>query len=77
MNIKPITANLTEITTSSKDQILVSYSTPVAARVEGAYYKTVQKFSKTTSRHISKWLEKVNATEKEQSFFDNLLAIKA
>ena len=77
MNIKPITANLTEITTSSKDQILVSYSTPVAARIEGVYYKTSQKFSKTTSRHISKWLESIKATEKEQSFFDNLLAVNA
>ena len=77
MNIKSIASNLTEITTASKDQILVSYSTPVAARIEGAYYKTAQKFSKTSSRHISKWLEKVNAVEKEQSFFDDLLAVKA
>lgn len=77
MNIKSITANLTEITTASNDQILVSYSTPVAARVEGAYFKTAQKFSKTTSRHISKWLESIKATEKDQSFFDNLLTVTA
>jgi len=77
MTTKSLTANLTEITTASNDQILVSYNTPVAARVEGAYYKTARKFSKTTSRHISRWLESIKATEKDQSFFNNLLSVTA
>jgi len=77
MNIKPIKNNLTEITTTSNDKILVSYETPVAAHIEGVYYKTAKKWSKTTTRHLSFWLESVKAVEKEQSFFDNLMAVQA
>lgn len=53
--------------------ILFSYSTPVAASIRGKYYKTKTKFSKTTSKHISTWLDGREAEEKEQEFFDNLV----
>lgn len=38
--------------------VLYSYETPVAAYVSGrGYVRTADKFSKTTSRHISEWLK--------------------
>jgi hypothetical protein len=77
MKLKPIKSNLAEITTTSDDQILISYDTPVAARIKGVYYRTAKKWSRTTNRHLSFWLEQVKAVEKDQSFFDDLLAIQA
>jgi hypothetical protein len=77
MKLKPIKQNLAELTTSSDDQILISYDTPVAAYIEGVYYRTAKKWSKTTSRHLSFWLGDVEADEKDQSFFDDLLAVQA
>ena len=58
--------------------VLVSYETPVAARIEGGlFYRTEKKFSRTTSRHITNWLSENNCKDygiKPQSFFDNLLS---
>jgi len=40
-----------------ENQVLYSYSTPVAAFVPGVgYLQTQQHYSVTTSRHINKWL---------------------
>lgn len=58
MNLKPIASNMTEIETSGF-RILFSYSTPVALKNKetGQYCKTNKFWSRTTSRHISKWLK--------------------
>ncbi len=75
MNINPIGANQTELTVANggdKTTILFSYKTPVAANISGKFYKTEQKWSRTTSKHISRWLGDVAAEIKPQSFFDNL-----
>ena len=77
MKTKRIKNNLTEITTASNNKILVSYETPVAAHIEGVYYRTAKKWSKTTTRHLSYWFGGVEAEEKDQSFFDDLLAVQA
>ena len=53
--------------------ILFSYETPVAAIIDGDYYKTEKKWSRTTTRHINDWLDGDEATEKPQEFFDNLI----
>ena len=76
MKIK-LKSNLTELTTSSNDKIFISYETAVAACIEGVYYKTAKKWSRTTSRHLSFWLEDVEAAEREQIFFDDLLTVNA
>lgn len=65
--------NLTEITKTNGDIVLVSYETPVAARIGEKYYRTSEKFSKTTSGHINYWLGTINAEEKPQSFLDALI----
>lgn len=73
MELKPIGPNQTELYTD-KGIILFSYQTPVAVIVSGKCFRTSKKWSATTSRHISKWLDGRNAEEKDQSFFDSLVA---
>lgn len=50
---------------------LVSYKTPVAAYVKGEFYKTSTKFSRTTSKHINKWLGPVKAKEIPQQMLED------
>lgn len=70
--------------TAGTAYILISYSTPVACRIITEYgdesyryyaYRTKQKWSQTTSRHINKWFGGLaDAIEKKpQNFFDSLL----
>ena len=74
MKLRPIASSMTEVETA-KATILFSYSTPVACCMnDGAgYFRTSQKWSVTTSKHINKWLAGANAKEADQSFFDNLV----
>ena len=72
MFVNPIKKNLTEIVTSDK-AVLVSYQTPVAARVNGEYLRTDKFWSITTSKHINHWLHGQEAEERPQSFFDGLI----
>jgi len=53
--------------------ILFSYSTPVAANGPGGFFRTEEKFSVTTSKHINKWLSGAKAHLKPQSFFERLV----
>ena len=65
--------NETEITTNGA-VVLFSYDTPVAACIDGEYFKTSKKWSMTTSKHINNWCRGASiATEKDQSFFDELV----
>lgn len=80
MNIKPLGSNQTELRLTDGTTVLFSYETPVAcATFQGddmnfAYYKTDMKWSKTTSKHINKWLAGVDEViVKPQSFFDELV----
>jgi hypothetical protein len=63
MKIKTIGSNQTEIHKHTNEHgeiaILYSYTTPVAVRVDstGEVYKTSAWYSKTTTRHVNKWLE--------------------
>lgn len=72
MTLTNIGSNQTEISLANGDRLFFSYSTCVAARVSGKFYRTAQKWSATTSKHVSKWLDGRNAENKEQSFFDVL-----
>jgi hypothetical protein len=38
-------------------EVLFSYTTPVALRVGRLYFKTNETYSRTTSKHISLWLD--------------------
>jgi hypothetical protein len=57
--------------------ILFSYETPVAAYVSGrGYVRTDKKFSNTTSKHINKWLDGINAEVIPQSEIEALSELK-
>lgn len=62
------------ITKENGDEVLVSYSTVVAAIIKGKKYKTDKRWSVTTSRHINHFLSGGgNITIKPQSFFDKMI----
>jgi len=77
MKLKRIAANLTELFYKSGDRVLVSYTTPVAhLRPDGTALVTDVKHSRTTSRHINRWLGDVPEVRREtrpQAYFDDLL----
>lgn len=78
---------MTEISLEDGTLVLVSYETPVAARIfslaaenDGCTLaRTSKKWSKTTTRHINKWLNYEfhcqPYKEMPQEFFDNLLSV--
>ena len=73
MKLKRVGYNQTVLTMPNKTEVLFSYETPVAAQLpSGDYVRTEQKFSRTTTRHISKWLEGVNALEVSQEVINNI-----
>jgi hypothetical protein len=73
IKLNPIASNMTELETAN-NVILFSYKTPVACRDSGGnYYRTKQFWSKTTSRHINKWMDGVQAREMPQEFFESLV----
>ena len=75
MQLKRIAANQTEISLNNGTKVFFSYDTPVAAQLpDYEYVRTATKWSVTTSKHINKWLEGVNATEVSQDILDNLVA---
>ena len=62
LELNHIGANMTELkvytgSNSNAMHIFFSYDTPVAAFQRGSgYYVTYKKFSRTTSKHINKWV---------------------
>ena len=72
MKIRIIASNMTELQLTDGTQVLFSYETPVASFQAGKYYKTDYKWSKTTTRHITKWGASA-AILKPQDYFNNLV----
>ncbi len=72
-SIKNLGANKTELHMSNGDIIFFSYQTPVAAQVVSGFVRTETKYSVTTSKHISQWLDGANATTVPQSQIDDLV----
>ena len=74
MKLNPIASNQNEVTFNDGTVIFFSYKTPVAAFIPGTgYVRSSTKWSRTTTKHINKWLNGVNAGITTQSFFDNLV----
>ncbi len=73
MNLIPLGSNMTEVVLGNRS-ILFSYKTPVALHIEGMGYVVTEKYwSRTTNRHISKFLNGDKPYKKEpQEYFDNL-----
>ena len=75
MQLKRLGYNQTEVSLNNGTKVFFSYDTPVAAQLpDYEYVRTATKWSVTTSKHINKWLEGVNATEVSQDILDNLVA---
>lgn len=73
MKLKPLGANQNEVTLADGTVILFSYETPVAATQNGMAYRTEKHWSRTTSKHINRWLQGwPGARSMPQSFFDQL-----
>lgn len=75
MKLNCIAVNQTEVTTNNGNVVFFSYSTPVAARVDGKLYRTEKRWSVTTSKHIGKWLGSQGGgvvEDKPQEWFDSL-----
>lgn len=70
LSINVLGSNQTELTANGV-KVLFSYNTPVAAWINGQFYKTNKRWSVTTSKHVNKWTHL--AVDKEQSFFDGLI----
>jgi len=59
MKLKQLGPNRTEVELADGRTIFFSYETPVAAFIPGkGYVVTEEKFSRTTTKHISEWLRR-------------------
>jgi hypothetical protein len=73
MKIQTSKANQTILTLNNGTEVFISYQTPVAAFVPGTgFLRTEEKFSATTSKHITQYAGK-NAPTRPQSFFNGLI----
>lgn len=81
MSPKPIASNMSELEFKKHGvlvKVLISYKTPVAYTKEwrdGGFVarRTSQYYSRTTSRHINKWLGKLNRCECNQAEINALV----
>lgn len=56
------------------NQVLFSYSTPVACFIPGkGYFRTAKYWSRTTSKHVNKWIDGASQ-EIEQDQLDAMVA---
>ncbi len=82
MKLRTLGPNQTELHTDEA-VIFFSYQTPVAAVLQKTPYatpernhwvvRTASKYSRTTSKHINRWLDGVESVEVPQEFLDGLV----
>jgi len=74
MKLRNIGSNQTELEIGQDVLVFFSYQTPVAAFIpDQGYIRTNHKWSRTTSKHVNKWLRGYAATEVDQSILDTLV----
>ena len=74
MKLTRLGASKTLLALSSGTEIFYSYNTPVACQMNtGEIFKTEEYFSRTTSKHITQYLNGREAEKVEQSFFTQLV----
>ena len=81
MKLKQIGANQTEVQLSDHYerqtiQIFFSYEQAVCVRNENGCFVTTEKYSRTTSKHINKWIANLSNVIKmvPQSEIDNMVS---
>lgn len=73
MKLNTFGNNQTEIELGDSLVMFFSYSTPVACYIrDKGYFRTSEKHSNTTTKHINNWLGDDKAEEKPQSWFNDL-----
>ena len=75
MKLERLGASKSLLTLSSGSEIFYSYNTPVACKVSGEFYKTKEYFSRTTSKHITQYLNGRNAEAVPQSMINQLVGV--
>ena len=74
MKLRRIGYNQTVVEYNNGSEVFFSYDTPVAARLQDyEYLRTEDFYSKTTTRHINKYLDGVNAKKVSQQTINNLV----
>lgn len=73
LRVKNLGANKTEIQTDN-GEVFFSYAEPVAAHWKGQWIRTSKRWSVTTSRHVTQWLDGIAAVEVPQETLDGLLS---
>lgn len=76
MKLSPIGSNVTQIEFKNGTVVLFSYKTPVAAFIPGeGYVRTKTQYSRTTSKHINKWVRAAVCGAVDQSYIDELVGL--
>lgn len=74
MKLTIVGSNMSVLTLHDGTQVLFSYRTPVAASLpNNGYIVTTDKYSKTTSRHINKWLDGIKAAPCSQEYLNEIV----
>ena len=73
MKLERLGTSKSLLTLSSGSEIFYSYNTPVACKVSGEFYKTNEYYSRTTSKHITQYLNGRYAHSVDQSFIYQIL----
>jgi len=74
MKLTPIAANRNIVSYNNGSEVFFSYSTPVAGYCpDKGYLRTEQWYSQTTTKHINKYLDNVEATKVSQETINNLV----
>jgi hypothetical protein len=73
MRLQLLGTNRTLVTFNNGTEIFFSYETPVAGRLNGEYFRTVQKYSVTTSKHIGQYIGGHYCTLVTQEYIEDLL----
>lgn len=73
LHLTQLASNMTEVRYGD-NYVLFSYQTPVAySNKVGEVFKTNKKWSATTSKHLTKWINNRSFTLVDQSVIDNLV----
>lgn len=73
MKLNVIANNQTELHLNNGTIVFFSYNTPVAAKLDHGTYVTKEVYSRTTTRHINKWLMNEAYSTVNQETIDGLL----
>jgi len=72
MKLKQIAANVTELTINDTN-VMFSYETPVAGWNDDGAFRTDEKFSVTTTKHINKYLAGASANIVPQKWIESIV----